>query len=168
MPNLIKHAAVVNDEWSVLDKAEAPAEQVVPTGKVIIPLSTWLAQREQLQARAPEQTGVWLDSDEEPDTISPDLGRFSVIAVNFPKFADGRGYSIARILREQLHYTGELRAIGDVLMDQLFFMKRCGFDAFAVRADRDAEKALAGLADFSVTYQASVDQPEPLFRRRMH
>ncbi|MBU6950899.1 MULTISPECIES: DUF934 domain-containing protein [unclassified Hahella] len=168
MPNLIKNAAVVADDWTVLDKAEAPAEQVVPTGKVIIPLSTWLAQREQLLARAPEQTGVWLDSDEEPDTIGADLSHFSVIAVNFPKFADGRGYSIARILREQLHYAGELRAIGDVLMDQLFFMKRCGFDAFAVRADRDAEKALAGLADFSVTYQASVDQPEPLFRRRMH
>ncbi|WLQ15580.1 DUF934 domain-containing protein [Hahella aquimaris] len=168
MPNLIKNAAVVADDWTVLDKADAPAEQTVPTGKVIIPLSTWLAQREQLLARAPEQTGVWLDSDEEPDAIGADLSHFNVIAVNFPKFADGRGYSIARILREQLHYTGELRAIGDVLMDQLFFMKRCGFDAFAVRADRDAEKALAGLTDFSVTYQASVDQPEPLFRRRMH
>jgi uncharacterized protein (DUF934 family) len=86
--------------------------------------------------------------------------------VNFPKFADGRGYSTARLLRERYGYHGEIRAIGDVLHDQLFFMKRCGFDAYAVRADKDIEAALAGFDDFSDAYQAAVDQPQPLFRRR--
>ena len=87
--------------------------------------------------------------------------------MNFPKFADGRGYSIARLLRERYAYRGEIRAIGDVLQDQLFFMKRCGIDAYAVRADKDIEAALTGLRDFSEAYQAAVDQPQPLFRRRI-
>ena len=91
----------------------------------------------------------------------------AVIAINFPKFVDGRGYSIARILRDQLGYKGELRAIGDVLHDQLFYLKRCGFDSFAISEDTAAEAALSGLTDFSNSYQCAVDQPEPLFRRRI-
>jgi uncharacterized protein (DUF934 family) len=88
-----------------------------------------------------------------------------VVAVDFPKFADGRGYSIAYNLRARLGYTGELRAIGDVLRDQLFYMQRVGFDAFAVRADKNIHDALKGLTDFSETYQSSWDQKNPLFRR---
>ncbi|MFB1037435.1 MAG: DUF934 domain-containing protein, partial [Sinobacterium sp.] len=76
------------------------------------------------------------------------------------------GYSYARLLREKYGYSGELRAIGDVLKDQLFFYKRCGFDAFAMRADRDAGAAISSLKDFSDSYQVAVDQPEPLFKRR--
>ena len=98
--------------------------------------------------------------------IADDLAHFAVIGVNFPKFADGRGYSSARLLRERYGYRGEIRAIGDVLQDQLFYMKRCGIDAFAVREDKDIEAALAGLNVFSDAYQAAVDQPQPLFRRR--
>ena len=110
--------------------------------------------------------GIWLDSHEGPETIADDLARFAVIGVNFPKFTDGRGYSTARLLRERYGYRGELRAIGDVQHDQLFLLKRCGFDACAIRADKDIRAALAGLDDFSETYQAAVDQPLPLFRRR--
>ena len=88
----------------------------------------------------------------------------ALIAVNFPRFVDGRGYSIA-LLRERYGYSGELRAIGDVLPDQLQFMKRCGFDAFALRPDKDATKA-ARLNFFSQTYQAAADTDVPLFRRR--
>ena len=72
----------------------------------------------------------------------------------------------ARLLRDRYGYTGEVRAIGDVLRDQLFFMQRCGFDAFVIREDRSAEDALQSLKDFSETYQAATDQPQPLFRRR--
>jgi uncharacterized protein (DUF934 family) len=110
--------------------------------------------------------GVWLDSHEDPEALADDLDRLSLVAVNFPKFTDGRGYSIARLLRERYHYQGEIRAIGDVLQDQLFYMQRCGIDAYALRADKDIEKALAGLSVFSETYQAAVDQSEPLFLRR--
>ena len=79
---------------------------------------------------------------------------------------DGRGYSTARLLRERYGYQGEIRAIGDVLQDQLFLMARCGFDAFALRADKSIEKALAAFETFKAPYQAAVDQPQPLFRRR--
>jgi uncharacterized protein (DUF934 family) len=85
--------------------------------------------------------------------------------VDFPKFTDGRGYSIAYNLRARLGYTGELRAIGDVLRDQLFYMQRVGFDAFAVRADKNIHDAVKGLTDFSEKYQASWDEKNPLFRR---
>jgi uncharacterized protein (DUF934 family) len=88
-----------------------------------------------------------------------------VVAVDFPKFTDGRGYSIAFNLRKRLGYKGELRAIGDVLRDQLFSMHRVGFDAYATRQDRSIHDALLGLTVFSETYQASVDQDLPLFRR---
>jgi len=97
--------------------------------------------------------------------LQNNLDQFALIAINFPKFADGRGYTIAQQLRVRFGYRGELRAIGDVLRDQLFFMQRVGFDAFAVRADKDVESAINSLSDFSVRYQASVDEAQPLFRR---
>jgi uncharacterized protein (DUF934 family) len=162
---IIKGRAVVADDWSVLrlEEQEAAAGAVVPEGKIIVPLATWLAQRESLAARA--GIGVWIGADERPEAIKADLDKFAVIAVDFPKFTDGRGYSIAYNLRKRLGYRGELRAIGDVLRDQLFSMHRVGFDAYATRADRDIHDALKGLTVFSEAYQASVDQDLPLFRR---
>ena len=118
-----------------------------------------------LPRAAAGEIGVWIASDERPEPLKDDLPNFAVVAVDFPKFTDGRGYSIAYNLRVRLGWTGELRAIGDVLRDQLFSMRRVGFDAYAVRADRDPHDALKGLSDFSETYQASVDQKVPLFRR---
>ncbi|MCE6982636.1 DUF934 domain-containing protein, partial [Pseudomonas frederiksbergensis] len=106
------------------------------------------------------------DADEEAEEIGEVANQFQVIALNFPAFTDGRNYSNARLLRDRYKFTGELRAIGDVLRDQLFYMKRCGFDAFALRADKDPVEALQSLQDFSVTYQAATDEPQPLFRRR--
>ena len=94
------------------------------------------------------------------------MQRFPLIAVNFPKFGDGRGYSIARLLRERYGFKGELRAIGDVLHDHLFFMSQCGFDAFALREDQDAQEALSVFGTFSDGYQTSALRPVPLFRRR--
>ena len=133
---------------------------------MIVPLAVWQAQQEQLTAHAERgELGVWLASDARPEALKDVLDRFAVIAVEFPKFTDGRGYSIAYNLRARLAYTGELRAVGDVLRDQMFYMQRVGFDAFAPRADRSIEDALKGLFDFSEAYQASWDQKSPLFRR---
>lgn len=162
---IIKNKIVVEDAWQVLRLAEGetPETVVVPAGKVIVPLKVWQAQRATLQTRA--EVGVWLASDERAEALRDEVQKFAVIAVDFPKFADGRGYSIAHHLRERLGYKGELRAIGDVLRDQLFYMQRVGFDAYAVRADKDIHAALTGLSDFSVTYQASSDEAQPLFRR---
>ncbi|RSZ57079.1 DUF934 domain-containing protein [Massilia atriviolacea] len=170
---IIKQRAVVADDWSVLrlaqadpeagSAAEAPDAVVVPEGKVIVPLAVWQAQRAALSARA--DIGVWLAPDERAEALKGELDRFAVVAIDFPKFTDGRGYSTAFNLRMRLGYTGELRAIGDVLRDQLFQMQRCGFDAFATRQDRNIHDALKGLTDFSEVYQASVDVKAPLFRR---
>jgi uncharacterized protein (DUF934 family) len=165
---IIKHREVVDDDWSVLKLAEdgTPETVDVPAGKIIVPLKVWQAQRERLLARAARrELGIWFASDELAQTVQDDLDKFAVVAVDFPKFTDGRGYSIAYNLRKRLGYTGELRAIGDVLRDQLFQMYRCGFNAYATRQDRNIHDALQGLTVFSETYQAAVDTPLPLFRR---
>lgn len=163
--HIIKGRAVVTDDWTVLrlDEGQTAAGALVPEGKVIVPLAVWQAQRESLAARA--HIGVWIASDERPEVLKGELDKFAVVAVDFPKFTDGRGYSIAYNLRMRLAYKGELRAIGDVLRDQLFQMQRTGFDAFATRQDRNINDALKGLTDFSEVYQASVDQKTPLYRR---
>jgi uncharacterized protein (DUF934 family) len=132
---------------------------------LIVPLQLWREHSRMLKARD-GGLGVWLDADEEAEEIGEDVEQFKVIALNFPAFTDGRNYSNARLLRDRYGFKGELRAIGDVLRDQLFYMHRCGFDAFAVRPDKDPYEALEGLKDFSVTYQAATDEPLPLFRRR--
>ena len=162
---LIRNAAVVADDWTLVPAAEEGAAVALPAGKIIVPLKVWLAQRDALLERN-QAFGVWLDSNEDPADLADDVSRFAVIAVNFPKFADGRSYSIATLLRSRYGFKGELRAIGDVLRDQLFYMKRVGFNAFAVRADKDIHDALNALKDFSEVYQGSVEQPVPLFKRR--
>jgi uncharacterized protein (DUF934 family) len=171
---IIKGREVVADDWTVLrlepedsSGGETPENVVIPAGKVIVPLKVWQAQRDALieRAGANGQLGLWFAPDELAHTVKDDLGQFAVLAVDFPKFTDGRGYSIAFNLRKRLGYRGELRAIGDVLRDQLFQMHRCGFDAYATRPDRSIHDALKGLTVFSETYQASVDDPLPLYRR---
>ncbi len=162
---IIKNGNVVDDDWNVLRLSadETPEGVAVAAGKVIVPLKVWQAQRNSLQKRA--DIGVWLGSSERAEDIQNDVAAFRVIAVDFPKFADGRGYSIAYQLRNRMGYRGELRAIGDVLRDQLFYMQRVGFDSFATRQDKDIHEAQKGLRDFSISYQASTDNTSPLFRR---
>lgn len=107
-----------------------------------------------------------LEPHEDPAALAGRLASAARVEVHFPKFTDGRGYSIARLLRERFGYRGELRAVGDVQRDQLFYLSRVGFDAFLLRDGEHAADALAALQDFSEAYQASVEQPQPLFRRR--
>ncbi len=118
-------------------------------------------------APSPEQGEVLrLEPTDDPAAVADRLGRVARVEVNFPKFGDGRGYSIARLLRERYGYKGELRAVGEVARDLLFYMESCGFDAFLLRDGEDPVEALTGFEDFSESYQASVAQPVPLFRRR--
>ena len=161
---IIKDNQVVPDTWELLPK-DTTLDQLTNTGDVIVPLAMWLEHSRALKARD-GRLGVWLDADEEAELIADDLDSFAVIALNFPVFSDGRNYSNARLLRDRYQYQGELRSIGDVLRDQLFFMRRCGFNAYALREDHDPHAALASLQDFSEVYQSATDQPLPLFRRR--
>jgi uncharacterized protein (DUF934 family) len=166
MAVIIKDRKVVADPWHWLEpNADGSLPAVPSAGDVILPLKLWRERRDELLAR-PGRLGVWLDSHEDPAAIAQDLRLFGVVAVNFPKFIDGRGYSIARLLRERYGYKGELRAVGDVFRDQLFFLSSCGFDAYALRAGENPQDALAAFADFSEAYQNSVERPVPLFRRR--
>ena len=164
MQRIIKGEQVIDESWHLLPK-EVTLEELSNCDDQIVPLQLWREHAHALKARD-GGLGIWLDADEAVEEIADDLQHFQVVALNFPVFTDGRHYSSARLLRERYGYKGEIRAIGDVLRDQLFYMRRCGFDAFAVRPDRDPYDALQGLKDFSVTYQAGVDDPLPLFRRR--
>ena len=166
MAVIIKGMSVINDPWQRLEPGrDGSLPPVTETGDIIVPLGLWQEKREALLAR-PGRLGVWLDSHEEPAAIAEDLKLFGVVAVKFPKVGDGRGYSIACLLRERYGWRGELRAFGDIWRDQLFHLASCGFNAFALREGEDPREALAAFGDFSETYQASVNQPLPLFRRR--
>jgi uncharacterized protein (DUF934 family) len=167
MATLIKDRRIVPDSWRLLEPGPAGELPEVPeSGDAIVPLALWLGRREDFLAY-PRKIGVWLDAHEGPEAIAGEVGRFAVIGVNFPKFGDGRGYSIARLLRERYGFKGELRAIGDVLHDHLYFMEQCGFDAFALREDQDPQEALSVFGTFRDGYQTSVLRPIPLFRRRL-
>lgn len=170
MTLIIKNRALVEDAWTLVRAAEdgaLPEVAALPAGNVIVPLALWQSARDALvAAKRREELGVWLAPDSEPADIANDFDRIALIAVDFPVFRDGRGYSIARLLRERYGYKGELRAIGDVLRDQLRFYERCGFDAYALRADKDPADALNAFTEFTVQYQGAFDEPAPLFRRR--
>ena len=163
---LIKNGTLVSDTWALLGAAtDRDAVATMDDRDVIVPLSFWLSEQDLISAR-PSRTAVWLNSNETPDAIAGSLDKLALVALNFPEFKDGRPYSSARELRQRFAYTGEIRAIGDVLRDQLFFMRRCGFDAFALRDDQDIDIALSAFNDFTDAYQPAIDQPLPLFRRR--
>ena len=175
MAILIKHRHIAADSWQLLDGDTGRWTAVGEDGLVpdfpawadlIVPLRLWRARREDLLARD-GLTGVWLAPDEDPAPLADALPEIPLVAVRFPKFSDGRGYSIGRLLRERYGFAGELRAIGDVGRDQLLAMERCGFDAFALRPGEDAERALRAFRELTEAYQGTVPRPLPLFRRRL-
>lgn len=162
---LIKDRKLARDTWQLLER-EAESEVPIPaSGGVIVPLAGWLASRDRLIARG-GRLGVWLSGDDDPAKLAKDLVYLDVIAVEFATFTDGRGYSIGRLLRQRYGWTRELRAIGDVQRDQIFYLSRCGFDAFALRRGEDVDSVLRAFDDFSEAYQTAVDTPVPLYRRR--
>lgn len=167
MPKLLKDKTIVDNSWQVLPKDFTGS---LPDAPCFVPLDYWLAHKQNLQN--PETVGVWLDAEQEPEELAGDIESLQYLAVNFPTFMDGRGFSIARLIRERYQFSGELRAIGQIVLDQLFYLSRCGFNAFCLDAlalDDEAEET-ENLDDyletFSVTYQACVNEQQPLFRRR--
>jgi uncharacterized protein (DUF934 family) len=126
--------------------------------RAFAPLAEWLA--------APSGGAVLLAPTDDPFQLEGRLGAIEAIAVEFPKPTDGRGYSIAQLLRGRLGWRGELRAVGEVAFDQLAFLARCGFDAFALRDSENPQACLGAFGEVSVLYQGDVHDPRPLFRRR--
>jgi uncharacterized protein (DUF934 family) len=168
MAQLIKKQALVADTWTTLElgEGETPESVVLPTGDIIFPFAIWQARKTEIISTC-KRIGLLLQPDEPVEAIVADLDYFIVIALSFPKFVDGRAYSTASLLRQRYKYQGELRAVGDVLHDQLFFMQRVGFDSYALKDGKNAAYALtAGFSSFSDSYQTSTSQPQPHFRRR--
>lgn len=167
MPTLIRNGQVTADTWQPASM-DAGLDYVLGAEsgpQVIVPLAMWLAEKETFRASG-KAIGVCLDSADDPYALKDDVATLPLIALNFPVFRDGRAYSAAAILRGRLGYKGELRAVGDVLRDQLFYMKRCGFDSFNLADGVKVEDALAAFSDFRASYQGTVEEPVPLFRRR--
>ena len=170
MPSIILDGAIVEDGWKTIEDGEAPSLEQLSDGNYLVPLSVWNAFITELMVAEvktpPANIGLWIASTELPEQIEGDIKAIPVIAVDFPVFADGRGFSIGRLLRERYEYKGQLRAIGQPIRDQLNYLVRCGFNAVALAEHYDPEQALASLKGLSNTYQGAVDQPAPLFRRR--
>jgi uncharacterized protein (DUF934 family) len=196
MSNLIYKNQIVADDWTLVQlpkvdqevrmqagkvvlfkltgeettTAEQIANTVIPaTGKVLVPLSVYLARKSELTSRVKaNEIGIWLATHEVLEHLSAeeqDLNVFPLIAVYVERFADGRVFSIGNLLRTRYGFKNTLRAFGDVLRDQLFFLKRSGFDSYLIRADRSAEEALRSLSDFTHPYQGAVDNNLPVWRQ---
>ena len=150
---LIRATGLVDDPWLFVQDEEPLPE----AGAVIVTLARWQANRDQLAAR-PTPLGLRLKSDQPPSLIAGDIERFDIIALEFPKFTNGRAYSSARLLRERYGFRGELRAVGNVLRDQLAFMRRCGFDSYEIPPQVDAAAWLSSLGGISVVYQPATDE----------
>lgn len=163
MRELISNRRIENDAWRLLDADAllAPGEDgfvpELPAGDVVAPLRLWRLRRGELIER-PGRLGVLLAAHDAPEALAPDLALLDLVAVRFDKFSDGRGYSLARLLRERHGWRGELRAVGDIGRDQLLFLERAGFDSFELRAGADP---LAALAAFD-----ELPDAHPAFRRR--
>ena len=154
MPRLIKGRSIVEDAWLPLD-----AESQRPLEGQICNLEQWLQRADK------SVSAVQLEPGEAPSPLFDSLQQIKLVVVNFPVFTDGRGFSYARDLRER-GYSGELRASGHFIRDKLTYLQRCGFDAFQMADEVQLEAAMASLGDFTEHYQAAIDQPLPLFRRR--
>jgi uncharacterized protein (DUF934 family) len=194
--NLIYKNQIVADDWTLVELPKVDQEirkqagkvvlfkltgentitadqiantQIPASGKILVPLSVYLARKNEFSARINNQEiGIWLATHEVLENLTdaePNLNIFPVIAVYVERFADGRVFSIGSLLRTRYGFNNTLRAFGDVLRDQLFFLKRSGFDSYLIRADRSAEDALQSLKDFSQPYQGAVDDNQPVWRR---
>lgn len=158
---IIKDKQILEDSWQFI----AELEDSLPQGDIMVPFVFWKDNQSVLENH-PGKVSIVLDGAVDINEVIPHLDKFDVIGLQFPAFADGRCYSHARLLRDRHGYTGELRALGDILHDQLFYMSRCGIDAFALREDKDFTSALAAFNEFSVMYQTAADGAPPIYKVR--
>lgn len=153
---------VADDPWIYL----GDDDDVPDGGDVVVTLPRFLAERDALTARKGGRLGVLVAPADKIEDIGQDARLFALIAVSFPAYRDGRGFSTARILRERYGYAGELRAVGDVLPDLVFFMLRCGFTSFALRSPDPERDFKVAAGTFSHAYQAASDGRRPVYALR--
>jgi uncharacterized protein (DUF934 family) len=145
--SIIRRREVVGDDWRYVDEDPGGADLAL-----ILPLARWHEERSSWWLWA-GRLGVRIGPTDRVELLKPDLTRLSLIAIEFGGPSEGRGYTQARVLRDRLGFAGELRAVGYVKRDQLFFLARCGFDAFELSEGVDARSVLTAFDDFDVAYQ---------------
>ena len=161
MSQIIRQRAIVEDEWTL---AVDGTVQIPARGRLIVPLARWRSEREALLCAA--AVGVLLPNTEDVEAIYPQIADRRLIALQFPTFSDGRALTQAMLLRNRLGFTGELRAVGDVVRDLVFWLGRCGFDCLVPRPDQDPQACLQALDEINVAYQPAADGHEPVWARR--
>jgi uncharacterized protein (DUF934 family) len=160
MQKLNRNGELTPFEWQQAVKETAGTE--IQNGGWLLPTAQFI----QMQDNLPSNTGVVIHPDDDLESLEQIINNAAAVAIDFPSFTDGRGFSTARMVRSRLNFKGELIAVGQFMLDQLHYLKRCGFDAFAVSDDAKVQTLLDNLSDFSDAYQASADEPLPLFQRR--
>lgn len=136
----------------------------LPTGDIYVPLQEWKVRRQELLKRN-GRLGVLLSNTDDISELKEDLERLDLVVLEFPKMADGRAFTQARLLRDRYGFKNEIRATGDVLRDQIFYMHRCGFNGFELRDDQETNSALKGFSEMTITYQPATDTDLPIWRR---
>lgn len=197
MSQLIKGNTIVVDEWirvtppilgdevirkqagkvvlfklhgeETFSQKQIDATEIPDSGKVLLPLTVWLARKETLADRmAAGEIGILMQTHEPIESLAEafdDINKLPLIAIFVERFADGRNFTLGNLLRTRYNFKNELRAVGDVMRDQLYFLKRSGFDSYEIKAGRNAQEAIDSLNDFSEPYQGAVDEPNPVWRR---
>ena len=153
-----------HDRWHTAIGDDGPMATPDPCANRLLTLEQWHAVRDHWSPDA--RAGVAVPNDADVETLERDLPRLALIALQFPKWVDGRAYTQARLLRSRLRYAGELRATGEVLVDMLPLLHRTGFDAVQLRADQSLESSQRALRFFADHYQGDVHETQPRFARR--
>ena len=179
MRQLIRQREIVADDWRYVsevggaestavaaDAGSPPRIDLSRERALIFPLQQWLAEREQWWLWD-GRLGVRIGPTDDVAVLQHDFLRVSLVAIEFGGLAEGRGYSQAQLLRTRYRFSGELRAIGKIQRDQVFYMARCGFDSFEFPLGTDLEQALTAFGDFSAAYQGAPDVAVQLTRRRL-
>ncbi len=154
-----------HDCWHAAIGEDGPMPTPDPCANRLLTLEQWHAVRDQWPHAV--RAGVVVPNDTDIETLEPDLPRLALIALQFPKWVDGRAYSQARLLRSRLRYSGEVRATGEVLVDMLPLLHRTGFDAVQLRADQSLESSQRALRFFADHYQGDVNETQPRFTRKV-
>jgi uncharacterized protein (DUF934 family) len=153
---VLRRGSVALDDWTLAADGG---------GRTIVPLERWRRERELLLS-AGAAVGVLLANTEDVDAVYPEVRDRPLIALEFPAFTDGRALSQAVVLRTRLGFTGELRAVGDIIRDLVFWLGRCGFDSIVPREDQDPEACRIALSELEVSYQAAADGRTPVWIQR--
>ncbi len=148
---IIKDQQLIDNTWRFIEDGAS-----LPSGDITVSLQRWLSEKAQLLERS-GKTGVRLVPGDQTESLRADLDKIDLIELDFPIFGDGRLFSVARLLRSRDVYRGEIRAVGQYLPDQVFYLSRVGINAFDLSSQNDADLVLAAMSQFSVRYQTSTN-----------